>query len=508
MKAIVRTLDGGYYHSLVFGLFKDEKAIGGFSQLHSKSNREIYIVLNKEKTKLITLPLYDSLAYFERRIIVTDRSQENWLFDDDGYGTVDFLPINNILDLIKSELVSQDLLIKCVEQDKQAHFTTSFLLETENDIKNFESVSDYLIDAFIAEVSYTEGILSALFSNVKGCDILINFLNPSEFRFFGNDYYWNSGVVFKQNGNIFLVDEGFDEDSEVSSTQACFSGQVVNYEVIPRPLNVNKTRSNYNNGLSFGFDETLRLVSVIFNEYGNDYYYFCNDKSVQIGDRVVVPVGEKLAEKIATVSNIIYAKPSEISYPISQIKTVIRKYTTFNKEKVKNILRSFGKEAHSLNLKYNKKDVDENQSYDYIETPIGKFWLELNEVPIPMTVQFLYNPSDNHEVDCAVQLIPKNYLCHSFKKLKICSDNDIDSARFIDYLSDEYVCGSRWQYENFDIGITATVSPNDDEIDFDYGSRIPYYIKINKSYLDYYGFNLAWKKFLSDEDLALFFRIT
>lgn len=66
-----------------------------------------------------------------------------------------------------------------------------------------------------------------------------------------------------------------------------------------------------------------RFVMVSFSDYSKSYAYLCPDESIQEGDYVYVPVGEKNHQQVAEVVKVIYALPQDAPYDITKIKTVM-----------------------------------------------------------------------------------------------------------------------------------------------------------------------------------------
>lgn len=65
---------------------------------------------------------------------------------------------------------------------------------------------------------------------------------------------------------------------------------------------------------------------VVFSEYDKKRYSYCyDDDSIQVGDKVVVPVGKDNAEKIATVVNFWRLAEENLPYPANKMKKIIRK---------------------------------------------------------------------------------------------------------------------------------------------------------------------------------------
>ncbi|WP_251545414.1 hypothetical protein [Limosilactobacillus caecicola] len=71
-------------------------------------------------------------------------------------------------------------------------------------------------------------------------------------------------------------------------------------------------------------DDVIYLT-VTFNEFSNQYQYLTDDDSIEIGDQVVVPVGDDDHEQTVTVAGKHYYKRDEVPYPLDKVKEVIRK---------------------------------------------------------------------------------------------------------------------------------------------------------------------------------------
>lgn len=76
-----------------------------------------------------------------------------------------------------------------------------------------------------------------------------------------------------------------------------------------------------------GYDNTKYIyLSVEFTVGGKTYYYQTTDKSIEIGDQVVVPVG-RTEEKIVTVVDIEEFSEDEVPMPLSRVKSIIEKFS-------------------------------------------------------------------------------------------------------------------------------------------------------------------------------------
>ena len=65
--------------------------------------------------------------------------------------------------------------------------------------------------------------------------------------------------------------------------------------------------------------------------------------------------------------------------------------------------------------------------------------------PIPMKVVLLNTNYEKYHVDCAIHIKPYNMHYSTFQSLKLCTDFEIDAARWVDVISDEYVWGNSWE---------------------------------------------------------------
>lgn len=72
-------------------------------------------------------------------------------------------------------------------------------------------------------------------------------------------------------------------------------------------------------------DPLYRLAEVSFNQGGQRYTYLCEDKSVEVEDWVLVPIGSGDKEKQAFVEKISYALADETPIQPAEMKQVIQK---------------------------------------------------------------------------------------------------------------------------------------------------------------------------------------
>lgn len=76
----------------------------------------------------------------------------------------------------------------------------------------------------------------------------------------------------------------------------------------------------YNRGVLEG---EYIFLSVMFNEYGKEYYYLTTDDRIEVGDIVIVPVGNEMTEKICRVTKKEYFKTDRVPMPVDKVKSII-----------------------------------------------------------------------------------------------------------------------------------------------------------------------------------------
>lgn len=255
--------------------------------------------------------------------------------------------------------------------------------------------------------------------------------------------------------------------------------------------------------------ELLRLAKVTFESWGQEYSYLCDDESIEEGHRVLVPVGDYYDEKIATIKEIYFAKASELDFPVHRLKEVIKRYSSFDKARVSKTIENLELNGRCLDLTAGKVNIAPEESYDYLKTPMGNFWLELNQSPLPMKVSQTFIDNERYTVDYGLKIFPTESQFEDFVSLELCSDFDVSLSRYIDIISDERVYGSTWESDGIQFGITASESyEEENEVDFKVDSQVPYYADWGNDYATQYRFNLAWKSYQSDDDLSVYFYTT
>jgi len=98
------------------------------------------------------------------------------------------------------------------------------------------------------------------------------------------------------------------------------------------------------------------FLSVKFGDYGKPYYYLTDDDSIQVGEQIVVPVGEEGAERIVRVSKKQYFQADKLPMPLEKVKSIIGK---FNRP-----------EEGMLYCPMCKCEISEDDCYDLLYDPL------------------------------------------------------------------------------------------------------------------------------------------
>ena len=98
------------------------------------------------------------------------------------------------------------------------------------------------------------------------------------------------------------------------------------------------------------------FLSVKFGDYGKPYYYLTDDDSIQIGERVVVPVGDEGAERIVRVSKKQYFQADNVPMSLEKVKSIIGRFTR--------------PEEGKLYCPMCKCEISEDDCYDLLYDPL------------------------------------------------------------------------------------------------------------------------------------------
>ena len=249
----------------------------------------------------------------------------------------------------------------------------------------------------------------------------------------------------------------------------------------------------------------LNFCNVRFFPNDKEYVYYCPDESIEKFDWIEVPVGNRSQLKEAQVTEVYKRQANKPPFPLEKIKKVERKLSTIN-EKIIETKNSLIREGIICDLSKAKDAINSKQAYDILKTPIGSFWLELNGSPIKISIGAYYpNNDDEYYVEASYYIKPLNPDFEKFKSLTICSDIDLRSARLIDNLGGEHKEGYNWQIDNIDLGIVAHPYSYLEQEVSETPVGLPYYVEWIEKYKELYGFTIAWKYFVSDDDLSVWF---
>lgn len=164
-------------------------------------------------------------------------------------------------------------------------------------------------------------------------------------------------------------------------------------------------------------------------------------------------------------------------------------------------------------LDFSKVDPNFKEgTYHMLETPMGYFWIELNQQPIPMKITQYSFVDDKYSVDCVLKMQPIGVTPDKIKTLKLLSNIDLTTWNEIDVLSDEFSKGWQWEKGGLTFGATGIVTNFDGGEITNSKHHLPFYeywrTEMYNRNSDYYGFMIAWKKFVSIEDLSIYFALT
>jgi len=98
------------------------------------------------------------------------------------------------------------------------------------------------------------------------------------------------------------------------------------------------------------------FLSVKFGDYGKPYYYLTDDDSIQIGEQVVVPVGDEGAERIVRVSKKQYFQADNVPMSLEKVKSIIGRFTR--------------PEEGKLYCPMCKCEISEDDCYDLLYDPL------------------------------------------------------------------------------------------------------------------------------------------
>lgn len=237
MYAIVRNKDGSHYTSVVFGYFCKITATDDYKRYLEGVHNRFYVVLNEAKDALIKKYIFPSdNKYLDPQVLIVEANQENWLFEDDTHGCVDFL---KGVDFYAAEPVVDPVLLgQCITMDAMHKYSEYVEIKTEKDIENLMWVSGGFHDAFIEKHAQMDDSVYVLFDGVWGCKIEMWFegevaysvesRDPEE-----DDPTWYCSSLLMHDGFFYLVDEENVKVEDIDNTYCWFKSRHIKYHVIP-----------------------------------------------------------------------------------------------------------------------------------------------------------------------------------------------------------------------------------------------------------------------------------
>ena len=232
MYAYIKAPDGHFYLSMVFGYcgFKDNK-------------KNCWIVLNAEKTKLIKQYVFNPVNKFiELMVLIVDSDRSNWTqpIDSIGCECVNYLPVNDISDMIDRDAVPNELLEQCISDNLSYTYCEYPEIKTQKDITDLEWATGNLHDAYIAEEKIQENdVLYLRFEGAWGCQVEMWFWGDLKYDTSTRDPqkwdpYWLDSTVLLHDGFVYLADDMKLTVEEIDNGNYCFfKARHMKYHIIP-----------------------------------------------------------------------------------------------------------------------------------------------------------------------------------------------------------------------------------------------------------------------------------
>lgn len=172
------------------------------------------------------------------RVLITDSDTKTWQMNQDGCGAMDFLPAENLLELVEENQVPDELTQKCIAMDAKIKYQAIQKLRTQQDIENLECVSGGFHDAVIEEIEWKGKTLCVLFGGIWGCKIQLWLEGDVSFCVKSRededaDLYWMDSSLFMENGYIYLVDDCKMTAEKITDDYCWFKAKSVSYQVLP-----------------------------------------------------------------------------------------------------------------------------------------------------------------------------------------------------------------------------------------------------------------------------------
>jgi len=323
MHAYVRAADGTIYLSKVFGRFNPITARDDYEGYESVCGNLYYLVLDKNKEKLIRQYFLSyNLPTLKLQILIVDNDCSNWVFDDGGGdGCESFLSHLNH-ENIENE-IDAELLKKCIRLDAEEHYAEFAEIKNQIDADNLTEVVGEFHDGLIKKIIMSKD--GTLYVNMKGfwgCDL--------ELWFSGNVTYndraeykdvevqwWNSGTILVEDGFIYLANGSIDSAAELDDEYIWFRAKSLKYHVIPT-IGDDKNKA--------GGKKIFRFYKVKPKGVNRKYSYLCR-KELEPGAFVEIPFGSDNEPWKGIVAEVGLYTAEDAPYPVENTKYITRTIT-------------------------------------------------------------------------------------------------------------------------------------------------------------------------------------
>lgn len=174
------------------------------------------------------------------RVLVIDCSKECWTDDENGYGGVDFLPMELADSIVDSGVFPDGIFEKCKAVGADYKYNPEPEIKTKEDIDNFISAVGGLHDAYIEECKELgDGTLYVRLDVTWGCRVELWFWGDVRYDTYGkdpevcDDPSWYCSTVFFENGYVYLVDNYMNNSISIGRWNCWFRGRQMKYHIIP-----------------------------------------------------------------------------------------------------------------------------------------------------------------------------------------------------------------------------------------------------------------------------------
>lgn len=231
MYAYVRTPDERFYRSMVFGYGRFED-----------TSKNYWIVLNEKKTKLVKISTENSDYYYlNLLVIIVDCDRSGWTPElTNGIDCVSYFPFDRISKMIDDDTVPDELLERCIAEDRAYQFCEYPEIRTQRDIDNLYWASGWFHDGYIAEEKMQDdGTLYLRFEGTWGCQVELwlwgDLRYDTSFRHLDADNaYWFKATILLHNGLVYFSDDMDLTAEQIDEEIGCwFKARHMKYHIIP-----------------------------------------------------------------------------------------------------------------------------------------------------------------------------------------------------------------------------------------------------------------------------------